>query len=1512
MNEVEYILRIVLKARDELAGALKKAREELRHFANQIETDQKKIDAFNESMSKMDTNVKNVTDRFKEWRAVIQGTGDDADDTRKSFGDLGKEVEQTTKKQAASAKQQSELIQLSRRLNKEAKDLAKTEHESARDKDYQVKQLKEFGKQLDALSSKMTGAGNKRLAFDWARNATEAADRIVAEEKRKVAAVEQAEKDKQKALEDTNKFWLKMENAAFKQHQKNLEAQAKLEKDEAAKRQKLDEAEAQRKEYLRKRDADAYQAYARSRAAQAKLTGGDATHVDIAEAKRTAAVLREIAGRYDDSTKSARNLRGESERLNQTLSDFNKQSRDAASSTARQTAEIQKSAAARVDAESAMRRLGAVRGRMDKGPLGDFDAAEARDTVQHLRQAANGFSRTSREARILRGEAESLSASLRNTGRDGSSTGNVFRQLGHIIAENKESVSTLDNQLRGIGWLAAFGFAQELITVLGGLGGAFVAVASSAAQAAAAIGGTFVAGIAQAMPAIGLLAGALSRVGSVMDAVKQQQNAQQSAAVQGAGASRRVADATDTIRNAQDGLANANRNVKDAQEGLTQARKDAREELDDLAAAEKQADLAARGAVLSQKEAQEALRLAMAGGDVEGIARAELGVLEAQADAEEKLKEARKSRIEATQGAQGGVEGTEGVQNAKRSLEDAQRAAERASRGIETAKRNAAEAAAGTQTAAATLNYLLAQLSPAERRLYTALTNIQEAYRKTYRPITDLIIDSFTRSVKGVQRIMLMPEVIQMATRTARQISRQLNRMFDAFTSDKMLDQFLRIAEEGRKNLVPLTTIAINLGKSFMNIAEAGGPALRRLLRFVSDLVEKFLDLTAQRGKLTDFFTEGEKHFEAWVKLGLAVIRLFMALAGAGGAETGVQLVKDATKAIDDLIQKVNDNKDAIRDFFSDSRDIVHEVVSVVVALAEELYKAFKPENIERFADLLKTVIIPAFGTALEWISKVTEQVLIFAGTDLGRKIITFGVAFFFFSKVIGSSLGLIIEFGRTLGVFGRAFGVIFGWLTKVVGPLGRIVAYFGKLGALRGLALGGGIGIAVTLLVLLLDKLGLLDEVWDEIMQAFDAFWGQVQPPLERFIESFQDLWSAISEGKGAFAALEPVLRILIKIGGFLLEEVFKAIGQVLGGLIDIIGGVMDVLTGILTGDFGKVWEGIKDIFRGAANAIIGILTLLLFRGLGGIARGIFGVFRTIGRGIWNAIKGFARVITFDLISAVEKLIPAIVRLIGRLPGIFLSAARSVVRFFGRGFSGMGRTIRNVIDDVWAWLRRLPGRFLDLARDIVSRFWRGFRRISRVIREAVQDAWGWLRRLPGRMFELAKDLVVRFWSGYRRIGYYIRKGIEDVWDWIKGLPKRMGDIAVDAVKAFADAFKGLGKHDHQDRWPGCNWCWQVCQGFDQRHLRADRRRLEQGRRRQEGLGVSLPDIKIPRLAAGGPVPGSGMGDVVPALLEPGEHVWTKEEVRRAGGHEAMFGCAVHSVAVVRVRVARYRRGWTA
>lgn len=61
--------------------------------------------------------------------------------------------------------------------------------------------------------------------------------------------------------------------------------------------------------------------------------------------------------------------------------------------------------------------------------------------------------------------------------------------------------------------------------------------------------------------------------------------------------------------------------------------------------------------------------------------------------------------------------------------------------------------------------------------------------------------------------------------------------------------------------------------------------------------------------------------------------------------------------------------------------------------------------------------------------------------------------------------------------------------------------------------------------------------------------------------------------------------------------------------------------------------------------------------------------------------------------------------------------------------------------------------------------------------------------------------------------------------------------------------------------------------------------------------------------AAGGPVPGAGSGDIVPAMLEPGEHVLTKREVQAAGGHGHILALRKMLLSGLNLDVQRYAEG---
>jgi phage-related protein len=1137
MNEVEYVLRIILQARDELAGALKKAREELRHFANAIDSHKAKIDAFNTSIQAMDKNVTDVTNKFKDWRAVMEGTAGENAKAKKSFGDLGREVDSTAKAQTRhadaqikAARAQDALLKSADKLRNEYRKLSTEEAKSDKNREFTLFRLQAIGRELESLSKKVDDPAIRRFYFNWAQDSKRAADAIVSDNKR---------------VEESNKQLIKGEEEA------------------AANRQRI-----------RDRDAAARAAFARTFAIREKISGdGERDFIDIAEAKQTITVLRQVAKGYDDNSKMARRLRGEAERLN---------------------------------------------------------------------------------------------AELRNTGREANNTSGVFRTLVNELRNNSDSIATLDNQFRGLGLLAVIGFAQQLITVLGGLAGSLFAVASSAAEAAASLGGMATAGLAQAIPVIGLLGAAFAQAKGAMDAMKQAQLERQQAAVQGASADRRNADAADAVAAAQ-------KRLRDAQTGLTKAREDGRKELEDLIQAENDAKLAAIGAALSQKEAQQALVKAQATGDTAGIQRAQLALLQAQSDATDSLTQKKRAAAEADKGREGGVEGLDSVKRAADQVKTAQR-------GIQTAKRNADEAAKGTDTAAAKLQFLLSQMTAGQRALFRALEALRKVYIQNFGPISDIILGSFTRVVKRITTLLQSPEILGAARKLATEISRQLNRITDAFLGDKMIAQFLRIAEQARTNLKPVTDIIIDLGKAFFNIAEAAGPSFSKFLGFVGDLVGAFADLTGNQDKMTKFFDTGEEHLEAWIKLGLAIIRLFLALAGAGGAESGLGMVEDLTKAIEGLITQVDEHREDVVKFFEDARHVAEEVLGVIVALAEELFKAFTPERVDNFATLIKDVILPALGDVVEFLGNATAKLVEFSETPLGGEILKGLVAFFVLSKVLSGVLGSFKAFGTFLIPIVKALGQI-GGKASVFARMGAVVEKLAPtLARVAGFATRF-LGI-VGAVVALLHWLGLLDEAWDAIKGGFEAFYKEVEPSLRKLFKAFKELGEVAGDFFGTLrSVLRPIVKVLIEIGGIFLRVFGRTLGRIIGGAIDVLTGIITFITGVFTGDWRKAWSGIRQIFRGVFRAI-GAIFRALPELIGDIAKKVLPAFRKGISALWNWLE----------------------KLPGRLKDLAADAAQAFVDGFKSG--GIGeKIIKGIVSGLKSgvgFAKDVANAFIDLLNKLL------------------------------------------------------------------------------------------------------------------------------------------------------------------------------------------------------------------
>lgn len=1014
MDRQDYIIRIVLRARDELSGALARVRQEVEGFAG---------------------NTRDLEARSKAASEAV--------------GDIGKSAAQAGRDAQAASRDVKEAMARTEGAVGKAKESADSLRRSYSEFRAQMREgkvdtvdavyhLETFARAFRSLSQgtkigSEAGAQLNRLSQDAKREADAivSAERAAAREREeivkrlrdaRIAADKEATRAKREADKEAEKEAQREAREAEKRVREALKAREKA-LQESLKRQDKQREEARKREQKQREDGLKRQIGA---------TGRET--VDFVQESRQ---VREFEARVNRVTRSYEEFTERLDAGNVSLA----------------------------EGRSQLRRYAQ-----------EFDRLASRYDVGSAEAVRFGSSADGARAALRQ-----LNNEIRSGRDDVDQHRSLMERWSDSIERNGFHLASLSAQLRGLAYAAAITFAQQLLTVLTALGGTLISVASSASLAGAALAGGLAAGAAQAIPAVALLVGALSRVSAVMDAVKQAQLVAEQQGSRTATTARNQAGAADALASAQDGLvaanlrvADANREAEEASERLREARRDARRELTDLILAEREAELAARGASLSQEEAQDALRQALSAGATGDIARRRLSIDESRLGGAQAAERLRRARADAARAITGGVERMPTVVDARRGVEDAQRQVEEAERGVERAERAVRAArrqgqAAGEEAIASAgkLDFLLANLSASERQLYRALKRIRDTWNEQWRGITDVIVDSFTYAVDRADEILRDPQFIRAGRELATAMADSGRRVVDAFTDDGAQRQFLLFASESGRNMGVLADASIDVGRALMDIAEGAGPLLREIVDRVRSWAGGFREATSDIGELESFFDRTGDHLFAWVDAAGAVLELFKELIGVSEDE-GLTAIKDFAEQVRKGSDYIRDNSAEVNRFFKDARESSYDVIRVLWELAKAVVEVFDPDHTENFADFLIEVIIPAFQNAIETLGIFTNLFTSLLSLPVVSDIFRLAIEFGIFVRILRtfSTLafaGKVALLGREASETAPAVKGLFNILGDVGGRLRTLPDAVKGLGAaFRALAGGRGIGAAV------------------------------------------------------------------------------------------------------------------------------------------------------------------------------------------------------------------------------------------------------------------------------------------------------------------------------------------------------------------------------------------------------------------------------------------------------------------
>jgi tape measure domain-containing protein len=222
--------------------------------------------------------------------------------------------------------------------------------------------------------------------------------------------------------------------------------------------------------------------------------------------------------------------------------------------------------------------------------------------------------------------------------------------------------------------------------------------------------------------------------------------------------------------------------------------------------------------------------------------------------------------------------------------------------------------------------------------------------------------------------------------------------------------------------------------------------------------------------------------------------------------------------------------------------------------------------------------------------------------------------------------------------------------------------------------------------------------------IQAVVSFVGDLLSQLSAFWE--ENGSQIIQAVQNAFSIVKSIIEFIMPAVLFIVKMVWDNIKGAIEGALNVIMGAVKIFAGLFTGDFAKMWEGIKQLFLGAVVAAWNIFNLLF---VGKILSGL----KMLGKGMltnvqyyWYVVKdGFTRLSTGAKAKVVE-MVQGVLQWFGNL----LSQAKtifSMLRQFGESkFMALLNTLRSIAGNIFSSVKGYFSNLGSSAKSIFSSLW--------------------------------------------------------------------------------------------------------------------------------------------------------------------------------------------------------------
>jgi TP901 family phage tail tape measure protein len=480
---------------------------------------------------------------------------------------------------------------------------------------------------------------------------------------------------------------------------------------------------------------------------------------------------------------------------------------------------------------------------------------------------------------------------------------------------------------------------------------------------------------------------------------------------------------------------------------------------------------------------------------------------------------------------------------------------------------------------------------------------------------SDIVTDALTAFGKSAQDTQQFVDVM---AKTASNANTDVGMLGESF-------KYVAPVAGAMKYSIEDTSLALGLMANAGVKASSAGTALRSwITRMASPTKQSAeamealgISLTDDQGNMKDLATVMMETKGAFAKLTEEQKAQYASmLAGKTGMSGLLAVVNSSDDDFNKLTEAIQNSNGACEEMYKTANDNLAGQLTILKSSAESLAISFGE------------LLTPYIKKAVEWVQKITEK---FNGLSEEKKKMIVKIAL-----VVASIGPMLLIFGKTVTTVGK--------VVSVVGKLGKALKTFGSIAGLITSPAGivilvlGAIVVATILVIKNWDKIkkvaqkvfGYVKSVAEDMGFSFESVKEKLAPVGDKFMEiggKLQELWTVVQPvlskiGEIFMTVFQVYLGAVIggAIGYF--QQFINSMSTIVSGILTVFGGLIDFITGVFTGNWSKAWEGVKSIFAGTFQALVGLAKAPI-NGVIGIINGAISGINKIGIKIPDWVPG-------------------------------------------------------------------------------------------------------------------------------------------------------------------------------------------------------------------------------------------------------------------------------------------------